>query len=204
MCSSDLLRSTVPHGICGRGCSQLRPLVKPTMTSLEPRMPWYRRALPIFAVLALVAAIARTVSGSEVGAAFGNPVAPPPPRATIVNNPARASHSVADVALRFDTLMGRSRRVLVRLVQRDEVTTYPGLLEHFGNEVLQPGVRSVGGAPNGATFSFITLMPWTRKLGTEINGYHVGWWPAERRTMPTNYDNPTGFVEVTQIGRAHV
>jgi len=117
----------------------------------------------------------------------------------IVNNPAHRESVTARSPLRFDTLMGRSRRVLVRLVPRDEVMTYPGLLEQFGNEVLQPGIRGVAGAPNGATFSFITLMPWTRKLGTEINGYNVGWWPAERRAMPTNYDNPIGFVEVTPL-----
>ena len=162
-------------------------------------MPWYRRALPIFGIVALVAAVAGTVSGSEVGAGFGNPVAPPLARATIVNNPARAHRPAGGATLSFDSLMGRSRRVLVRLVQRDEVMTYPGLLEEFGNEVLQPGVRSMAGAPNGATFSFITLMPFARKLGTEINGYNVGWWPAEHRVMPTNYDNPIGFVEVTPL-----
>src|SRR5262245_49112296 len=100
------------------------------MTSLESRTPWYRRALPVFAVVALVAAVARTVSGSEVRSAFSNPVAPPAPRATIVNNPARRSRPAEEnAAIRFDTLMGRSRRVFVRLVSRDEVMAYPGLLE---------------------------------------------------------------------------
>ncbi|MEP7344478.1 MAG: hypothetical protein ABI877_04400, partial [Gemmatimonadaceae bacterium] len=169
------------------------------MTTPTLRTPWYRRALPIFAFLTLVSVLSRTVSGSEVVSAFGNPVGPPLPRAEIVNNPARPDRVAVPVALSFDTLRGRSKRLLVRLVPRDEVMTYPGLLEQFGNEVLQPGVRSVAGAPNGATFSFITLMPFARKLGTEINGYNVGWWPAEHRAMPTHYDNPIGFVEVTPL-----
>lgn len=87
--------------------------------------------------------------------------------------------------------------MFVRLVQRDEITDYPGLLERFGNSVLEPGIRRLEGAANGADFSFITLLPWSRKLGDQVNGYNVGWWPAERRVMPSNYDNPIGFVEVT-------
>lgn len=168
------------------------------MTRPSPRAPWYRRVIPILAVFTSVAAVARSVSGSELGA-LANPVAPPEPRATIVNNPARPDGAASRGELRVDTLMGRSGRVFVRLVQRDEVLMYSGLLERFGNAVLEPGVRSVAEAPNGAAFSFITLMPFARKLGTAINGYQVGWWPAERRAMPTNYDNPLGFVEVTPL-----
>jgi uncharacterized protein YcbK (DUF882 family) len=58
-------------------------------------------------------------------------------------------------------------------------------------------VRTVQGAPAG-DFSFITLTPWRAKLGSSLNGYQLGWWPAERRTMPSNYDNPIGFVEVVR------
>lgn len=169
------------------------------MTTLESRAPWYRRAIPFVAVLALVAVVARMLSGNAVGSAFGNPVAPAPIRATIVNNPSRAELTVSPSKLSVDSLMGRSRRVWVRLVQQDEVMSYPGLLEQFGNDVLLPGVRGVAGASDGPIFSFITLMPWGRKLGTQINGYNVGFWPAERRSMPTHYDNPIGFVEVTPV-----
>ncbi|MBV6522650.1 MAG: hypothetical protein MNPFHGCM_02798 [Gemmatimonadaceae bacterium] len=169
------------------------------MRSPLPRSAHTRLTLSIPVVVALVAILSRTVSGSEVGAALGDPVAPPAPRAEIVNNPARTDRAATGEALRFDSLMGRSRRVLVRLVSHDDVMNYPGLIEHFGNDVLQPGIRSLPGAPNGSRFSFITLMPWTRKLGAEVNGYRVGWWPGERRAMPTNYDNPVGFVEVTPL-----
>ncbi|MFN8575058.1 MAG: hypothetical protein U0132_23600 [Gemmatimonadaceae bacterium] len=170
---------------------------------IAPFTPWTRRAAPLVACLALVVVVARTVWGSEVTSVFGNPVAPPPARAEIVNNPAardtrvQRDGEVAGGDLNIDALMGRSRRVFVRLVQRDEVPEFPGLIERFGNSVLEPGIRRVEGAAAGADFSFITLLPWGRKLGDQINGYNVGWWPAERRAMPTNYDNPIGFVEVT-------
>lgn len=148
------------------------------------------------AVVVLVVVVARTVWGGEVRAPFSR-ASEPAARAEIVNNPALSSRYSAASELQVDSLRGRSARVLVRLVSRDEVEDYPGLVERFGRSVLEPGIHTVDGTSSGTPFSFITLFPWDRKLGERVNGYYVGFWPAERRTMPSNYDNPIGFVEVT-------
>ena len=148
------------------------------------------------ALVALVIVVTRTVSGSEVAKGFLSPTAPPP--AEIVNMPVRRAslgEAAGTLELSFDSLIGRSRRVRARLVLQDEVEAYPSLLSEFGDAVRRPGIRTISGAPNG-DFSFITLTPWRAKLGSSINGYRLGWWPAERRSMPSNYDNPIGFIEV--------
>lgn len=116
-------------------------------------------------------------------------------RAELVNVPRRAS---ASFDLSFDSLVGYSGRVRARLVTRDEVESYPTLSHRFGAEARQPGIRALVFPPDGGDFSFITLKPWRDKLGSFVNTYHVGFWPGERKVMPENYRNPTGFVEVTR------
>jgi uncharacterized protein YcbK (DUF882 family) len=44
----------------------------------------------------------------------------------------------------------------------------------------------------------VTLTPWQRKLGSYVNGYHMGFWPGERRAVTANYENPEGFIEVSR------
>jgi Peptidase M15 len=63
-------------------------------------------------------------------------------------------------------------------------------------------VDSMGGPASdsggGPRLSFITLLPFTMKSGGRVGGYHVGFWPAERRHARTEmYENPDGFIEVT-------
>jgi hypothetical protein len=149
-------------------------------------------------LLLLVIVVTRTVSGSEVGAGLLAPTAPP--AAEIVNMPGRRTangDATSARGLSFDTLIGRSRRVRARLVSQEDVDAYPALLQRFGEDVRRPGIRTVEGAPNG-DFAFITLTPWRAKLGSSLNGYRLGLWPAERRAMPSNYDNPVGFIEVVR------
>jgi hypothetical protein len=118
-----------------------------------------------------------------------------PPRAELVNVPRRTG---APGNLSFDSLAGYSGRLRARMITRDEVASYPFLAARFGASASAPGIRSLA-MPNGASdFSFITLKPWRDKLGSFINTYHVGFWPGERKTMPANYTNPAGFIEVSR------
>ncbi|MEO6864040.1 MAG: DUF882 domain-containing protein [Gemmatimonadaceae bacterium] len=60
------------------------------------------------------------------------------------------------------------------------------------------GVYPVPGGVAGQPFSFIGVIPFTAKRGEFIEGYHVGFWPAELHSVRSEaYENPLGFVEVT-------
>jgi len=60
------------------------------------------------------------------------------------------------------------------------------------------GVYAVPGGVGGQPFAFIGVVPFDAKHGASIDGYHVGFWPAELHSVRSEaYDNPTGFVEVT-------
>jgi hypothetical protein len=170
------------------------------MTPTSFRTMLARRAATLFLACGLVALAAKVVSGREVRAAFVNPVAPAEIRAELVNLPGGHRRDAPRRALSFsfDSLFGRSRQLRARLLSHDEVSSYPALLERFGEGVRQPGIRAIDSTADGARFAFITLTPWQRKLGSQINGYNVGWWPAEQRTMPSHYENPVGFIEVTR------
>ncbi len=60
------------------------------------------------------------------------------------------------------------------------------------------GVYTVRGGVAHQPFSFIGVLPFTAKRGEFIEGYHVGFWPAELHSVRAEaYENPLGFVEVT-------
>lgn len=146
-------------------------------------------AVPVVLAIPITGAI-----GGGLRAVFGG--APKAPlRAELVNVPRR---STAPMNLSFDSLLGRSGRLRTRLLPPAEVANYPALREHFGVSVVSPGIRMVVVPRDNSDFAFITLKPWRDKLGSHINSYHVGWWPGERRAMPSNYDNPDGFIEVSK------
>jgi uncharacterized protein YcbK (DUF882 family) len=42
--------------------------------------------------------------------------------------------------------------------------------------------------------SLAVMVPFSRKLGDQVNGYRIGWYLAER--LGAGYDRPAGFVEV--------
>jgi hypothetical protein len=99
--------------------------------------------------------------------------------------------------LTLDSLAGRSGQLRVAFLTREDVDQLPALVEQFGSEARNPGIRSVTFSRDGSSFAFVTLRPWRDKLGSFINNYEVGRWPGERRAMPDNYENPIGFIEVT-------
>jgi uncharacterized protein YcbK (DUF882 family) len=136
--------------------------------------------------------------GGDLLGGIGNLFAgAPPPRAELVNVPGREPGG-APVRFTLDSLTGRSGHLRVSLLTREDVEAIPSLTRKFGSAALRPGIRTVGFRTDGGEFAFVTLKPWREKKGTFINAYHVGWWPGERRLMPDNYQNPEGFVEVTE------
>jgi uncharacterized protein YcbK (DUF882 family) len=124
---------------------------------------------------------------------------PAKPRAELVNVPSVHHRSAAGAVVRGDSLFGRSGALRARLLLADEVPAYPLLLDRFGEQAAQPGVRTLNAFAGDEefTFSFVTLRAWREKTGRYVKGYHVGLWPAETRSMPWNYENPEGFIEVT-------
>lgn len=160
--------------------------------------PALRKGLIALAVVACVGVGTILVSGREV-AARAPAVERRAPRAELVNVPDMHHRSSSGSLVRGDSLFGRSGALRVRLLLSDELAAYPVLFDRFGERAIAPGVRSMNAFVDDQefAFSFVTMLPWREKLGRYVKGYHVGYWPAERRTMPWNYDNPEGFIEVT-------
>ena len=62
-----------------------------------------------------------------------------------------------------------------------------------------PGVYEVPAGVGGHSFAFIGIIPFSAKLGEFVGTYHMGYWPAELHMVRSDaYDNPAGFVEVTE------
>jgi peptidase M15-like protein len=99
-----------------------------------------------------------------------------------------------------DSLFGRSGKLRAGLV-REAIgdSTTPILARLFGDSaVMRPGVYAVRDTGWRQPFSFIALLPFSRKTGSRVGDYHVGFWPEERgRRRSTAYQNPEGFIEVT-------
>ena len=157
--------------------------------------PALRKGLIALSVLALAGAGAGFLFARELPA--GAPK--PKPRAELVNVPTIHHRSSAGAVVPGDSLFGRSGALRVRLLLADELAAYPALMDRFGEGAGNPGVRTLNAfaADQEFSFSFVTMLPWRAKLGRYIKRYNVGYWPAERRTMPWNYENPEGFIEVT-------
>ncbi len=155
-----------------------------------------RKGIVAFAVLTPVGLGGTFVFGKV---AAGASKEKPKPRAELVNIPSVHLRSSAGAVVRGDSLFGRSGALRARLLLSDELAAYPLLLDRFGDSAIAPGVRTLNAfaGDDEFTFSFVTLLPWRAKTGRFIKRYNVGFWPAERRKMPWNYENPEGFIEVT-------
>ncbi|MEO6444449.1 MAG: D-Ala-D-Ala carboxypeptidase family metallohydrolase [Gemmatimonadaceae bacterium] len=157
-----------------------------------------RRLATLLTTLLLVIA-ARAVWGGEVRGVLHEKPEVPPVRAELVNMPVVSRGAVASTPLAdvdFASLFGRSGQLRVRLLTFDEVDAFPALIQRFGDQLRTPGIRQMVAGDERTEFSFVTLTPWRKKLGSYVNGYHLGLWPGEQRLMPANYENPDGFIEV--------
>ena len=62
----------------------------------------------------------------------------------------------------------------------------------------KPGAYDLGlHAPDGASVTFFTLVPFARKTGTTLGSYRLGRWPQETGGSPNGYAAPAGFIRVT-------
>lgn len=171
---------------------------------MSPRPPRFRklslgRAASLLGAVCVVAAAGRTVGGAEVASAFGSSATPSAHRAELVNVPIVRNGVVANTgALDLDSLGGRSGHLRMRLMAPGEVDAYSALLHLPGDALRSPGVHAVPTATPNAPFAFVTLTPWQRKLGSHVNGYHMGFWPGERQVVAAQYENPEGFIEVSR------
>jgi hypothetical protein len=97
-----------------------------------------------------------------------------------------------------DSLRGRSGKLRVVLVPRTERRIE--ILERlFGDSLLRtPGVHIAPDSGSGLSLALITMRDFAEKLGGKIGAYRIGFWPGERRKLPSAaYENPEGFIEVT-------
>ncbi|HET6681845.1 MAG TPA: D-Ala-D-Ala carboxypeptidase family metallohydrolase [Gemmatimonadaceae bacterium] len=96
-------------------------------------------------------------------------------------------------------LLGRSGRL--RFVLAGTGGTAPDLSSVqrlFGDSAAtRPGVYTARDGDSDQAFSVMTLLPFDAKSGATVNGYRVGYWPAERRTSGT-HETPPGFIVVRQ------
>lgn len=157
-------------------------------------MPWWRRLLLALAALCAITAAAwvtTTVRGLQprgTGATSMGPGELPPIPDLL---------SASRVTLP-DSFVGRSGALRFRALSAAEALAIPGFVRVFGEGALRtPAVLSVTRPPDSSTFSLIIERAFGAKRGEVLNGYRLGYWPAERAIMARNYFNPGGFVEVT-------
>jgi len=164
------------------------------------RVPALRRALLFVGVPVLVILVTKVVAGREVRTAISSASLfrkEPPPPAELVNVPVAVPRD--HVIVLEDSLFGRSGKLRVRLLGGTDAQQVPGLKELFGAAaVARPSVLAMATVDDPNAFAFITLRPWREKRGGYVGPYRMGWWPGERTVVAANYENPVGFIEVTQ------
>jgi len=58
--------------------------------------------------------------------------------------------------------------------------------------------RGISGKLRGPLFSYLAKRPFEDKVNGRIGQYLIGFWPGEQRRTTVAYQNPAGFIEVTQ------
>jgi len=92
-----------------------------------------------------------------------------------------------------DTMLGASGALRAHFASRDEVAALS-----LGDTAASVESWSVPGGVDGHPFTFLPTRPFHTKLGSWIDNYLVGFWPAERRRINSSaYANPSDFIEVT-------
>jgi hypothetical protein len=150
------------------------------------------------AALGLVAVVAVTVEMIRTAPDDLNALPEPMPSAEAGVDTATWTLPVAD------SLLGRSHELRFRTLDRAGALALPGFVDALGEDAIRtPEVHRTALA-DGERFAYIVMRPFGEKKGAYLNGYRLGYWPAERWLMAKNYLNPPGFVEVwpTNVGVA--
>lgn len=95
--------------------------------------------------------------------------------------------------------LGFSGKLRAVQIAPDRMVESPALsviMEQYG--VAAAGIHRVGlFSPAGDSVTLIALIPFAAKNGGTFQGYRIGYWPRERKSV-TLYGLPEGFIEVTQ------
>ena len=151
------------------------------MRSIPRIRPIGGTVLCLLLAAAAIPAFARDSSGHPSLPPHRTTVRTPAARASL---PAREGINAIPSAERADTSTGISGAVRVHILP-------PGS--------APAGVYDVPAGVAGHPFAFIGIIPFNAKLGEFVGTYHMGYWPAELHGRRSEaYDNPAGFVEVTE------
>ncbi len=98
-----------------------------------------------------------------------------------------------------DTIFGRSGRLLARFFAPRHSMEVEPIARLFGKrEQKDAGTVAVTDSASGRQLSLFTLLPFADKVNGRLGDYHIGRFPAEKRTpRSAAYENPDGFIEVT-------
>jgi uncharacterized protein YcbK (DUF882 family) len=106
-------------------------------------------------------------------------------------------HDSANVVMpQFLGFSGKLRALQVTPERIGESPALAAMMEQYG--IASPGIHQVGlTSPDGQPVALIALIPFAAKNGGTFQGYRIGYWPRERRSV-TLYGLPDGFIEVTE------
>lgn len=98
-----------------------------------------------------------------------------------------------------DTLVGLSGKLWMKLMASRPGDSTNVLARVFGDSAARyPGVYVARDSGQAGEFAFVNLVPFTEKKKGMLDGYRMGWWPAEQRGVTSGrYGNPAGFIRVT-------
>ena len=104
-----------------------------------------------------------------------------------------------------DTLDGLSGKLWMKLMSHRPADSTSVLARLFGDSAVRtPGVYVARDSMHSSSFMFVNLVPFAAKKNGVIGDYRMGTWPKERRDIYVGkYDNPAGFIQVTQQNQDH-
>lgn len=90
---------------------------------------------------------------------------------------------------------GKLRAVQITARLLGQHPTLAAIMDAYG--ITSPGIHQVGlTSAAGDSVTLISLIPFDAKDGGKVEGYRIGYWPREKRSV-TLYGLPEGFIEVT-------
>lgn len=115
----------------------------------------------------------------------------------------KAGRAVLRGAAAFlDSLRGRSGKLRARFLTPTRVASIPVLRTLFGDRNLPHAGMSVLTAEEESALRVFVMRPFSEKVRGRIGSYRIGFFPGEARAVRSSaYQNPEGFVEVTEDNR---